>query len=534
MSKKTIGKVLIVIPPLVNQENDGTVQEKVDIEAFRLVSPIEPATVAADLSRRGFQVRLFDLGMVRSGKFRRLEEILLDYQPDAVALVQSILTFATATDWDGGQVFQLVRKVLPDAITVLSGSHACNFPGQAVSERVCDFSIRGEVDLAMGDLFCALNEGAELSRLSGFSGLSFLDAGGDVRISKDSPKVDLADLPVPAFEILDASEQEAYFRMPEYGKIRFPEKSLRYRDLMTSRGCVMRCAFCCVNHLRGQKYRRKPLDMVMREVDAALTAGIEEIHFFDDCFATDERQILDFCEALRQRNLKFHWFVAQGMPLWPITKDALAAMHEVGMYRIICPFESGSDRVLKEVMGKATTVQHNHEVIGWAHALGMEIIGMFVVGMPGEQRQELLQTIQFAEHHPQIDYSVFSIATPMVGTKLMDTLIEQGRFDDPTLLNRIIKRTVALYRTDEFSEYELGIIRVFDWDRINFSTPERRAKYARMVGLTGEQLEETRAHSAQVFQRFFPDYDGPRSFAELVNQPHLFDGLAPLLRDGAY
>src|SRR6185295_18250625 len=166
--------------------------------------------------------------------------------------------------------------------------------------------------------------------------------------------------------------------------------------------------------------------------------------------------------------------------------------------------------------------------------LDLEVIGLFVIGMPGETRWEIRDTVQFAQDHPEIDYSVFSIATPMVGTKLMRTVMRAGRLDDPDTINRVIKRTVALYRTEEFREYEMGVIRTFDWDRINFATPARREKYAHMVGMTLAELEGARQDSRNVFARFFPDYQGPRSFLELVDRPLLFPELAPVIPEQLY
>ena len=79
------------------------------------------------------------------------------------------------------------------------------------------------------------------------------------------------------------------------------------------------------------------------------------------------------------------------------------------MYRLIAPFESGSDRVLKEVVGKIySTVEQHHKIVEWSHKLDLQLIGMFVVGLPGEKRSEIFDTLKFAEDHPQIDYNVFS------------------------------------------------------------------------------------------------------------------------------
>lgn len=524
-----IRTVLIAIPPLVHGGGESDPDpSRPDFETRRLVSPVEPTVVGADLLGRGYDVRLFDLGVYPDDCFGRLDSLIAETAPDAVVMVQSVLTFATAQDWDGREVFDLARRHDPGTVTVLTGNTATNYPGKAVGEGVCDYSIRGEVDFAVGDLLDALNENRPLKAIDG---LSYRDAASATVVDSERyPNVDVAALPLPAYGLLDEEHRRRYGQILETGKIRYPAMSPRYRDIVTSRSCTLRCSFCSVAHLRGgrQKHRRKPLSAIRDEIAMALDEGIGEIHFFDDLFARNEADILDFTDMLARESWRFPWFIAQGQPLWPITRDALGAMAETGMYRLIAPFESGSDRVLREVVGKIhSTVAHHSDVARWSRELGLELIGMFVVGMIGETRREILDTVLFARDHGEIDYRVFSIATPMVGTRLMAKTVRGGQLKDRDAINRVIKRTVALYDTDAFDQYEMGVIRAFDWDRQNFPTLERRLKYARMVGLSLEQLDLLREHSKRTFYRFFPDYDGPLSFLDLFDEPGMFAGMKP-------
>ena len=528
-----IKKVLIVIPPLVNSDEDPD-PSRPNYELLRLVSPVEPMTVTANLLDRGFEVELFDLGVHIENRYTNLREKLEAYSPDAVVMVQSILTFITSQDWDGIQVFNLAREVCPGVVTVLTGNTATNYPSKAVAEGVCDYSLKGEIDFTVGDLMETLNAGGNVEDVAG---VIYKKSDDETYVSERYPAVDMADLPLPAYHILDETHRIGYTQNLERGKIRYPARSNNYRDIVVARSCALRCSFCSVAHLRGprQKYRRKQMDKLIMEVEQALDQGVEEIHFFDDLFAQDERELLEFAEELTKRNLKFPWFQAQGLPLWPVTRDALTALVETGMYRIIAPYESGNDRVLKECAGKIySTVAHHHDVTRWAYDLGLEIIGLFVIGMPDESRHEILQTLLFAEDHPEIDYSVFSIATPLVGTRLQKNVLRNGQLDDEDKLNKVIKRTVALYRTDSFREYELGVIRAFDWERINFPTSERKQKYARMVGVSMEQLDELIAHSKEVFFRFYPEFKGPYSFKDLIEQPDLYEDAKPIIPGSMY
>lgn len=527
---RTIERVLVVVPPLVRREAYAEDDGRPDFESYRLISPVEPLTTAAVLREREFDVAFFDLGSYADDPYPLLEAELARFRPDAVALVQSVLTFATSHDWDGAEAFDLVRNHVPGAVTVLTGGHATNYPGRAVADGACDYSIRGEPELALAELLDRLRLG---QGLDGIAGLSRRDETAGLVSDPDTPAVDVAVLPVPAYDLLDAGALARYADRLEQGKIRYPEKDRAYRDIMTSRGCILRCSFCSVAHLRGEKqrYRRKPVALVLDEIRQALDQGVGEIHFFDDLFVENEAQIMALMDGIVRSGMRFPWFVAQGMPLWPLTRDALTAMREAGMYRLICPFESGSDRLLKRVIGKLATVAHNHEVVEWASALDLEIIGMYVVGMPGETRQELLATLEFAESHPAIDYNVFSIATPMVGTRMTRKLMQQHELDATQLeqANKVVKRTVALFRSGELTELELGLVRSHDWNRINFSDPARRSRYARMVGVSLEELDQMRAHSIATFEHYFPGYDGPRGLRELLASDFDPASLMPVL-----
>lgn len=529
MQDKYISKVILIVPPLVRKEAYTESDSRPDFESLRLVSPMEPLTVAAVLRGNGFVSELFDMGTYVDDVYSQLKKKIVSVEPDAVVITQAMLTFATSHDWDGREVFDLVREIVPNCTTVLSGGHATNYPGKAVNDGVCDYSIRGEIDFSLLELLEALNDGQEVSDIDG---VAYKLSEGGVYKSANYPMVDVSKLPVPAYDLLDEDDLSRYYSMPEKGKIRYPEMSRKYRDIVTSKGCILRCSFCSVAHSRGEKqrYRRKPISLVIDEVEQALDQGVEEIHFFDDLFAENEGQLLELANGLSRRNLQFPWFVAQGMPLWPVSKDALLALSETGMYRLICPMESGNDRVLKKSIGKLASVEHNRDVVSWAHDIGLEIIAMYVVGMPDESRDEIADTLRFAESLNEVDYSVFSIATPMVGTRMTKKLERNNQQSGLDKVNKIIKRTLALYRTDAFSEVEMGVIRAFDWDRINFTNHVKREKYAKMVGVTLGELDQLRQSSFDTFHQYFPDYSGPKSFLDLIDNPDLGASYSPSIK----
>ncbi|MDC3172961.1 B12-binding domain-containing radical SAM protein [Alphaproteobacteria bacterium] len=523
--------ILIIVPPLVDYDSEVDRKAgKPDFENRRLISPIDPTTVSSILLNQNIKVKIFDMGIFTDSKSRKIETIsyIEKVKPKYLSIVQSLLTFATASDFDGKFIFNWVRENLPKTISILTGSHATNYPGRAVEQGICDYSLKGEIDFTLPKLIHNLENNLSIENIEG---ISFI-INKEIFNNPDYPKVDVEKLPLPAYHLLDKKHIKGYEETVERGKIRYPQKSRKFRCIMTSRGCILRCSFCSVAHFRGSKnpYRRKSSEMIVDEIEQALSQGIKEIHFFDDLFARSKDEIIEMCEIISKRNVKFDWFVSQGLNLWFLDYETISAMVENGMYRLIAPFESGSDRVLKEVVGKIySTVEQHHKIVEWSHKLDLQLIGMFVVGLPGEKRSEIFDTLKFAEDHPQIDYNVFSIATPMIGTRLTKKLVSKGVIEDVEKVNKVIKRTVGLYRTDEFSELDLGLIRSYDWDRINFSTQEKRDKYCKMVGINSDELDQMRKHSIETFKKFFSNYSGPKSFNKIYNEKELSRMYSPAI-----
>ena len=201
--KPKIENLLIIIPPLVDYDSDeASTDGKPDFENERLCSPIDPATVAADLKGRGVKVHIVDLGIStsRCERNQRAFSAIDKFKPDALVVVQSIHTFISSEEWLGEAIFEHLHKTNPQSVGILTGAHATNFPGRAVEDGLCAFSIRGEPDLSVGELVSALNEGTSLDTIRG---LTYQGDDGAVKTSEVYPQVAPEHLPVPDYSVLD-------------------------------------------------------------------------------------------------------------------------------------------------------------------------------------------------------------------------------------------------------------------------------------------------------------------------------------------
>ena len=132
-----------------------------------------------------------------------------------------------------------------------------------------------------------------------------------------------------------------------------------------------------------------------------------------------------------------------------------------------------------------------------------EIASNFIIGMPGDTWSDILTTFEFADkitnQEKVLDYSLFSIATPLPGTEMYEDAKRMKVIPEDLKPEDFYGFGKGVINTDEWSAIELQIKRAYEWDRINFppSRPEHHLKIAKMLGITLEELNIWRKETRQ-------------------------------------
>jgi radical SAM superfamily enzyme YgiQ (UPF0313 family) len=158
-------------------------------------------------------------------------------------------------------------------------------------------------------------------------------------------------------------------------------------------------------------------------------------------------------------------------------------MKAAGCYRLHLAVESGSQRILSDIMKKPVKLDKALEVIQYADDIGFEIIGYFMIGLPSETKDEVMQTVELAANDA-FDYVVFSIYTPEMDTPLYAYCVENELLDEGETLSQLSKRAESNLIFEEFDREFLVDIRKNRWKEINFSNPDRKKKIEKMFGGT--------------------------------------------------
>jgi radical SAM superfamily enzyme YgiQ (UPF0313 family) len=228
----------------------------------------------------------------------------------------------------------------------------------------------------------------------------------------------------PAIEDLDALPwvTKVYKRDLDVTRYNVPFLLNPFIAFYTSRGCPALCTFCLWPQTHsGHRWRLRSSDDVANEVRYALEQfpNIKEIFFDDDTFNYRKERTIELCRKLKPLN--FIWSCTSR-----VTTDyeTLKAMKEAGCRLLIVGYESGDPQILKNIK-KGATVERARQFTQDCHRLGLVIHADFILGLPGESRESIRTTIDFAK---QLDCETIqvSVAHAYPGTELYELAVKNG------------------------------------------------------------------------------------------------------------
>lgn len=190
--------------------------------------------------------------------------------------------------------------------------------------------------------------------------------------------------------------------------------------VISSRGCPFGCNFCA-NNAWGKTLRMRSPQNVFDEVALLKTKyGYESFMFFDDTMTVNRKRMLEICDLLKQLNVIYRCFIRSDT----VDAEVLLAMRNSGCVEVGVGIESGSQRIL-DTVNKGETVKKNMDAIKLCHSAGIRVKGFFIIGLPGENKESIRETIGFLEEAGLDDLDV-TVYTPYPGSLIYKN---KARFD---------------------------------------------------------------------------------------------------------
>lgn len=345
-----------------------------------------------------------------------------------------------------------VKSACPQSRVLVFGHYPTLFPAEFLEHVPADCVILGEPELTFSRLFDCFRDGRDPA---GLPGIALRRPDGSIAAGPPSDRVtDLDSLPMPAYDLA---------RSRLYAEPFFPRP---YGTIESARGCPFACTFCVRAH--GRKLVVKSPDRVLAEIRYWIRAfGIRSLKFVDDTFTVQPDRVIEICRRMVQERFDLRWSCLSRADV--VEEDMLDWMRKAGCRRICFGIESGSRRLL-DVYRKAVDPEAVLAGIARCRRLGIETVGFFIVGAPGESREDLEESIEFALRSG-LDYVLPGELSPYPGTVLFEQLRDQIefslfphrlRFKDPRLEATQRQWKKIFYRRFYFrTRYVLGRIRKF-------------------------------------------------------------------------
>ena len=309
------------------------------------------------------------------------------------------------------KAIEALKAVNPDLKAGLIGAKVAVDPSGSLSaSRLVDFVAGNEFDFTIREIA----EGRDFARIAG---LSYRDAGG--RIVHNEPRAVLENMDALPF-VTPVYRRDLDLRRYFIGYLKHP-----YVSLYTGRGCKSRCTFCLwPQTVGGHRYRTRSVGHVVDEIAWAQRAmpEVREFFFDDDTFTDDLPRAEAIARALGKLGITWSCNAKANVP-----RDTLKVMRDNGLRLLLVGYETGNQQILFNIK-KGMRVEFARRFTRDCHDLGITIHGTFIMGLPGETKETIEETIRFATEVNPHTIQV-SLAAPYPGTALHRQALDRGWLD---------------------------------------------------------------------------------------------------------
>jgi radical SAM superfamily enzyme YgiQ (UPF0313 family) len=429
-----VDNVLFIVPPPIRyvdfvepDYNVGTVSKKNGTFASVLTEmPLGIMSMSSYLKKHtpvrtklvDFNIILNKLERFEYGSFAELFRhhlSLLELEP-AIIGISSLFTPSYRNILD---IAEICRSLFPQALVVAGGGIPTNMYRE-IFETSGNFHALcfGEGEKPLLDLVQATDRLRQFADNPAWITRGKVEAGQTFRHDYIE---DLDEIPFLDYDLLEDFEYGMNPLSKTYAGI--DDKSSSFH-VMTSRGCPHRCCFCASHTVHGRQMRYYSLERVKED----FTRLKDQYHaktliFQDDHLANIKKRTLRLLEIIKE--LQVTAIFQNGIALYTLERELLEAYKSVGVNQLVLAVESGSERVLKEIIHKPLNLGIVKRVADDCRDLDIYTDVNLLIGFPGETKQDIEDTCAFLK---TINANWFRVvvATPLVGSEMFEICMKKG------------------------------------------------------------------------------------------------------------
>ena len=378
--------------------------------------PVVPnglACVASALDGAGHDVRFLDLCFERHPT-AKASAVARELDPDIIGVsVRNIdnsdsIALRHYTP-EARDILRSLRRAAPRAKVIAGGAAFGVAPEALFRDLGVDYAVAGDGERASVALVDALGGSTPIGSLPGL----VRDQNGVVAFTPPGEDADLDSLPRPALH--------RWIDLARY------QRHGATIPIQTKRGCVYKCVYCTYRNVEGWGYRTRDPELVADEIEELrLKAGVRHFDFVDSTFNSPPGHALQVCEAITRRRIGVQLDTTNFTPA-AAPDELLRAMKAAGFRSLGITAESASDVVLGK-LEKGFNAAKVREVAERVEKHGLRTLWIFLVGGPGETRQTVEETLQFARWRLARGDAVYVTVGLRIypGTTLHRIAIEEG------------------------------------------------------------------------------------------------------------
>jgi radical SAM superfamily enzyme YgiQ (UPF0313 family) len=428
--------VLILNPPAVDDVRivrEGRCMQRQEAWGTSW-APLTLAIIAALLRDGGFEVKLRDCS--NDGiSLEELRKIIQSFQPKLV-----IVNTSTPSINSDLKVADITRDIDLTIKTVFFGIHVTALPEETFKQNSnVEFIVSGEPEYILLDFAMALKNGSPIKDIKGL----IYRCNGKIIYNEDRPVIkDLDELPYPAWELVDIS------------RYRLPITNRPFLLVLTGRGCPYPCTFCAAGTFYGKSSRLRSAKRIVSEIKYIRDKyGINDFLFWSENAISNREQMYDISQRLITEAPGIKWVCNGRVDM--VDEDLLKIMKKSGCWMIGYGIEAGTQRVL-DLMRKKVTINDMENAVRITKKMGIEVTGHVIVGYPGETREDVLETMKFAERL-DFDYIQVYCCVPFPGSDIYAQAYQKGFIttDDWTMF----EQNFSILNTPQLSAVEVMKLR---------------------------------------------------------------------------
>lgn len=296
------------------------------------------------------------------------------------------------------ETVRIVKEWNKDCILIAGGPYATDDPEGSLSSGYLDCAVIGEGELTFNEFIQRLLFNKDWKDIKG---IAFRNNGNIVKTSPRSYIEDIDSLPIPDYSVIELDHFSNQF-------LTFTSKiSKPHANIMTTRGCPYRCAYC--HNILGKTFRVRSPEKVLDEIRYIHNNfGITDFQIIDDIFNLDIARAKKICDLIIQSKMKLTLSFPNAIRGDRTDEELIDKMREAGTKFTSIAVETGSPR-LQKLIKKNLNLDKVFKAIEYIAKTGIITRGFFMLGFPTETEEELNETLNYALESSLLGATFFTV-----------------------------------------------------------------------------------------------------------------------------